>query len=379
MSKRKRFWFNNNLKVGLVLGGGGTRGFSHIGVIKAFEEHGIEFDYVAGTSAGAIVGAMYSAGLKHNEMLEKTNSFTIKDLKTSVIPLMPNKTDNFEELFKEVIGDVEFSELQKEFCAVAVDIKTGEEIHLKEGSVVKSVAASIAVPGIFMPVEIGNYRLFDGGLLNNIPSKVAKDAGCDIIITVDVNSARGGGTDSEKYLDMIFSSVSIMMKSNSLKGYLYSDLIIKPDTRRFKSTKLTNKYEMVEEGYKAAISKMPEIKQLLRIKDKSEGFFARRASKKKSLKIMQDGEMDIEVDIDESLEKVDLDSENNKVKEEIVVKDETKQKSNEKFEEQINQSNISIENNKANKTNKHSFFSKLIRKNKNKKPELNIEEYEFLD
>lgn len=355
MSKKKRFWFGNNLKVGLVLGGGGARGFSHIGAIKAFEEHGIEFDYVAGTSAGSIVGAMYSAGLTHKEMLDRTDFFNMKDLKTTIIPFMPNKTDNFEELFKQVIGDIEFSDLEKEFCAVAVDIRTGEEVHLKKGSVVKSVAASCAVPGVFVPVDIDDYRLFDGGLLNNIPSKVAKDAGCDIIIAVDVNSTRGGGTDSDKYLDMVFSSVSIMMKSNSLKGYLYSDLVIKPDTRKFKSTKIINKTEMVEEGYKAAIAKMPEIKELLRIKDKSDGFFARWQSKRKSVKIKEDGEIEVEVDLDKEVEESKLIAKENAKAEEIVVETEVKQ----------------------NKNKKSWFFKK--NENKAKKPELNIEEYEFLD
>src|SRR5690606_5059256 len=89
---------NKNLKVGLALGGGGVRGFVYIGEIKAFEEHGIHFDFVAGTSAGAIVGAMYAKGLNSEEMIKIASNFSLKDIKTSKIPLVPNRTEALENV-----------------------------------------------------------------------------------------------------------------------------------------------------------------------------------------------------------------------------------------------------------------------------------------
>ncbi len=250
-------------KIGLALSGGGARGFAHIGVFKALEEHGIEFDYIAGTSAGSIIGAMHCAGLSAQEMIDKTKGFTTKDIKTSKIPFMPNKTDGLENGLRTILGgEVEFKDLKKPFCAVAVDIRSGKEIHITSGNLIKAVAASCAVPGFFFPVEFGNYLLFDGGLTNNLPANLPKLHGCDKVVGVDINSTRGQGTNSEKYLDLVFASISIMMKSNTIKGYVNSDVIVQPDLKRFKATKILDVEDMIEEGYKATIFKMNEIKAL---------------------------------------------------------------------------------------------------------------------
>lgn len=260
---------NRKTKVGLALGGGGARGFAHIGVLKALQEHGIHVDFVAGTSAGAIVGALYASGLSIDKMIEISNSFTLKDIKTSKIPLIPNKTEALAEVIRKTLGDIEFKDLTMPFCAVAVDIKSGSEVHITKGNLAAAVSGSCAVPGFFTPVEFENYRLFDGGLLNNIPSNVPKLFGCDVVIAVDINSTRGQGTTSTKYFDQLISSIAIMMKSNSLKGYLNADIMIQPDLKRFKSTKIIDVNDSIEEGYKATIFKMDEIKQLLGVKTNS--------------------------------------------------------------------------------------------------------------
>jgi NTE family protein len=257
------------LKVGLALGGGGARGFAHLGVLKAFEEQGLKFDFVAGTSAGALVGAMYCAGMNTDEMIKIAKTVSFKDIRTSKIPLMPNKTDNLRQLLVNAIGDLEFSQLKLPFCAVAVDMITATEIHLTKGNVASSVVASCAVPGFFTPVEIDNYLLFDGGLLNTVPANVPKLFGCDVVIAVDINSTRGYGTESTKYFDLMAASIRIMMKSNALKGYLNSNVMIQPDLKRFKATKVEGIDDMIVEGYNAAIFKMNEIKQVMGIKTES--------------------------------------------------------------------------------------------------------------
>ncbi len=256
--------FNKKHKAALVLGGGASRGIAHIGVIKAFEEHNISFDYVIGTSVGSMIGACYAAGLKSDQLIELARNITIKDIKKGFLPFTPSSTDGIKQIVKNAIGDIEFSELKRKFCAVAVDVITGNEVHLTAGSVVDAVAGSCALPGVFYPVNFGDYRLFDGGLSNNIPSSVAKIVfDCDIVVTVDVNSTRGQGTDSNKYLDQIMASIRIMMKSNSLKGYLNSNIVIQPDLKRFNRAKLDFVDEMIEEGYNATIFQIDSIKSLL--------------------------------------------------------------------------------------------------------------------
>lgn len=262
-------FFKKPKKVALVLGGGAARGLAHIGVIKALEEHNISFDYVVGTSVGSLVGAFYAAGLTSAEMIEYAKTIKTKDIKSGLIPFVPSKTDGIKNVVVNALGNIDITDLKKHYCAVAVDVKSAREVHFVKGNLAEIVAASCAVPGVFFPVEYEDYVLYDGGLSNNLPSNVPKIVfGCDAVIAVDVNSTRGYGTDSTKYIDTIMASIRIMMKSNSLKGYLNSDLIIQPDLKRFKSTKLNNVDEMIMEGYNATIFQMEKIKNILNGKNK---------------------------------------------------------------------------------------------------------------
>ena len=251
-------------RVALVLGGGATRGLAHIGVIKALEENNISFDYVAGTSVGSLVGAFYAAGLTSDEMIKIAKNLKVKDIKNSIIPLVPSKTDGIKNLIINNIGDIDITQLKRHFCAVAVDIRSGNEIDFTSGNLANIVAGSCSVPGVFQPVKYGDYLLHDGGLANNIPSNVPKIVfDCDKVVAIDVNSTRGQGTESDKFFDTLLASVRIMMKSNSLKGYLNGDIVIQPDLKRFKSTKLDFVDEMIMEGYNAAIFEMDSIKNLI--------------------------------------------------------------------------------------------------------------------
>ena len=262
-------FFKKPKKVALVLGGGAARGLAHIGVIKALEEHNISFDYVVGTSVGSLVGAFYAAGLTSAEMIEYAKTIKTKDIKSGLIPFVPSKTDGIKNVVVNALGNIDITDLKKHYCAVAVDVKSAREVHFVKGNLAEIVAASCAVPGVFLPVEYEDYVLYDGGLSNNLPSNVPKIVfGCDAVIAVDVNSTRGYGTDSTKYIETIMASIRIMMKSNSLKGYLNSDLIIQPDLKRFKSTKLNNADEMIMEGYNATIFQMEKIKNILNGKNK---------------------------------------------------------------------------------------------------------------
>ena len=136
-------------KVGLALSGGGARGFGHLGAIKAFEELGIEFDAVAGTSVGAFVGALYCYGYKADELIERALKMKVKDIRTSKIVFVPSKTTKYEEFIISLMGDIDITDLKKKFGIVAVDMKTGEEIVFTEGKLCKAIAGSCAVPMVF--------------------------------------------------------------------------------------------------------------------------------------------------------------------------------------------------------------------------------------
>lgn len=256
--------FGRKPKIGIAFGGGGARGFTHIGAIKAFEEFGLKFDFVAGTSAGGVVGAAYAAGKSFEEIYNIAKSIKTKDIRTSRIPLLPSKTEGIEELMKRSLGDIDIEELSTKFAAVAVDIKSTKEVCITKGNLAKAVAGSCCVPGVFVPVEFGDMILCDGGLQNTIPADIPRYFGCDYVISVDCNKSRTYGTESLKMTDVLSCSIRILMKSNAVKGYVNSDVVIAPETKRFKSTKTEGFEEMIEEGYKATIDVMPEIMALFK-------------------------------------------------------------------------------------------------------------------
>lgn len=253
----------HSLKLGLALSGGGVYGSAYIGVFRAFEEAGIKFDYVAGTSAGALFGAAYSAGLSSKQMEDIAINMRAKDILSSKFIFVPNKTARIESFVDSILDNKSFEDLKTPFCAVAVDVISGEELHLRTGSLSKSVAGSCAYPGVFTAVEYPPFRLVDGGIMNNIPSDVVREMGADVVLAVDLNPSRGAGTDSSKFFDVLKASLRIMTKSNSYKGYVYADHLLKLDLSEYRQFKMAGIKEMIEIGYNTASADMPDILKTL--------------------------------------------------------------------------------------------------------------------
>lgn len=187
-----------NKKIGLALGSGSARGLAHIGVIKVLEENHIPISMIAGTSMGALIGALYASGLTGTEMEEiacNTNQ------KTTARLFMPTPSlrglidgNRISDFLISLMGTRSFSSLSIPFAAVAADIERAEEVVITEGLLIKAIRASISIPGIFTPAMLKGRALVDGGLMNPVPVDVVKDLGADYIIAVDV--ARPVKTDS---------------------------------------------------------------------------------------------------------------------------------------------------------------------------------------
>ncbi len=266
-NKDNAFKRDKKIKLGLVLGGGGCRGIGHIGVIKAFDELGIDFDYVAGTSAGSIVGALYAFGRSGKEMEELVLGLKKKDIMSGGIPFVkPLKTQKLEELLNGVFGDLTvFSELKKPLTVVCTDLKTGKEIDFDYGNVAKVVSASCAVPGVFTPVVYENMHLIDGGVRNNVPVDVCKKMGANVVFAVDVNHLRGTGTISLSTTSVVSQSIGIMMQSKVDKTLEMADLIFKPSLEQFSPLKFDGVEEMIEIGYNTVIKNKDKIFKILSI------------------------------------------------------------------------------------------------------------------
>ena len=245
----------------LCLGGGGARGFAHVGALKAFEEAGINFDICVGTSVGSLVGSLYAMGVSTSKMIEFSHALELKDIHSWPI-IVPSPSSNIGEAIHPLVGDADIRDAKIKFAAVAVDLVTAKQVIFDSGKIVDAVSASCAVPLIFKPMVLGNMHLVDGGLLNNIPADVCRMLGADVVVTVDVNPTRSQGTDELKIIDIAKTTFSIMLSKSSESGYVHSDIVIATDTSQFSSAKKTGYEEMMQRGYESASAKIAEIKRL---------------------------------------------------------------------------------------------------------------------
>ncbi|MGK7344383.1 MAG: patatin-like phospholipase family protein [Candidatus Nitrospinota bacterium M3_3B_026] len=184
------------LRLGLALGSGSARGWSHIGVIRALQEEGIEPDVVAGSSIGALVGAVYlSGGLDAFE--EWLRALTWKEilhyLDVGLVGGGMIQGDKLMKMLGRYIKDVRVEDLPKRLGAVATDLGSGRETWLKEGPLLRAVRASIAMPGLFTPVKLDGQWLVDGGLVNPAPVSLCRALGAEVVIAVNLNADIVGG------------------------------------------------------------------------------------------------------------------------------------------------------------------------------------------
>jgi NTE family protein len=180
-------------RLGLALGGGGARGLAHIGVIKVFESAGIPVAYLAGSSMGGLIGALYAAGWSGEELEQEVLSRTRFRQMVKLVDLGPSRRgflvgQRVREQLGDLIGnELSFAQLRIPLALTAVDLCTGKELTLCTGSVLEAVLATTAVPGLMPPVVMNGCQLIDGGVLNNVPTDVARAGGADVIAAVDVN------------------------------------------------------------------------------------------------------------------------------------------------------------------------------------------------
>lgn len=179
--------------IGLALGGGGARGLAHLGLLRVLQREQIPVSFIAGTSMGGLVGALYAAGLPLAQVEAEVRRYSqiseqLKLLDVSIsgsgLSVRGRRIYNF---LADLLGDsLTFADLNLPLAMVSVDILTGREVVLQGGKVIDAVRATISVPGVFTPVDLGAYRLVDGGVLDNVPVDVARSLGSEPVVAVDV-------------------------------------------------------------------------------------------------------------------------------------------------------------------------------------------------
>lgn len=257
-------------KLCLVLGSGGSRGISHIGFLEALEEEGIKPDYIAGCSMGAVVGGSYALGYSPSTLKREMLKMKPRDLLDISLGGFKKKgifnSQKLKRQLSSILGDKTFDDLKTPFLCVAVDVKTGKIITLNEGGLEIAVRASSSVPIAFRPVEYKDYLLVDGGLLERLPIKEAKEKfKPDVTVVVDALGDLKEYGGNKNILSHGLRMVDIV--DTYLTGIKYDseggDLLLKPrlgSMSQYKFKKLDYAYEV---GYELGKKNAGEIKRLI--------------------------------------------------------------------------------------------------------------------
>ena len=250
--------------VALALGGGASKGFAHIGIIKVLKENNIPIKIVTGTSAGSIVGSMYASGMSPDrleleaEILGKTD---LVDLTLSTSGFI--KGEKLQNYINRKVGNRPMQQFPIKFAAVATDFESGKPVVFNVGNAGQAVRASASIPNVFQPVVIGNRKYVDGGLSQPVPVSAAKKLGANFIIAVDI-SARPAKNVSQgmfSYLDQTFN----VMSQTALRQELgQANVVIKPQVLELGSVGgFDQKQRAIQLGEQAARAALPEIKRKL--------------------------------------------------------------------------------------------------------------------
>jgi NTE family protein len=289
-------------KVGLVLSGGGARGVAHIGVLKVLEELRVPVDFIVGTSMGALVGGIYASGMSPDEMEKRIKAMDWEDVFRDNPPRrdMPwrQKRDDYEGLYglelgfsggeillpmgtssgykleflmtdfvglKEGRASRSFDTVPIPFRAVAMDLENGDMRVFDQGGLVKAMRASMSIPAVFAPVEIDGRLYVDGGMVRNLPVDVAREAGCEIIIAVNLGTTPRRRDQLTSAASVAMQAVNLMTEQNvraSLGELTEKDILILPQLGEFSSSDFTAAMKTVPIGIAAALVAGDRLKAL---------------------------------------------------------------------------------------------------------------------
>ena len=250
-------------KIALVLGGGGTRGFAHVGVIKALEAQGIVPDIIVGTSVGSAIGALYASGYTGFQLQEM--SIPMKEERV-VDWSWPNRglfsTKPLQNFINQSVRQVPLEKLRRTFAVVATDLASGEMIVFRTGNTGTAVGASCAVPGVFQPVVINGRSYVDGGLVRPVAASEARALGADFVIAVNISNLPQNNK-TETTIDVLMQTFDIMSQTINRYELGSADVVIRPVTREIAQSNLDDRHLAIMEGEKAVAAILPELKAKL--------------------------------------------------------------------------------------------------------------------
>jgi len=247
----------------LVLGGGGCRGYGHIGVLRVLERERLRPDLVVGSSAGALVGALYAAGMPVDEIEGYGERLSPNLLRSWVFPkLGVFGGSRIRDFVVERVGEKAIESLPMRFAAVATDLKTGAMVVLERGDLGRAVQASSSVPGLLEPVRIGERLLVDGNIASAVPVNAARRSGAKRVVAIDVTFPPEQADLSDPF-DALYQGFSILTRRLALEERALADLAIEPPIPEHKDMRPATLKAMVDAGERGARASLPALRRLL--------------------------------------------------------------------------------------------------------------------
>lgn len=249
--------------IAIALGGGGAKGFAHIGVLKVLESHGIKPKIVTGTSAGSFVGSLYASGQTPFELQQLALNFKesdIRDLTLNRKGIIQGQ--KLQDFVNKNVANKPIEQFPIRFAAVATRLDNGRRADFIKGNAGQAVRASCSIPNVFVPATIGGNQYVDGGLVSPIPVKTAKDMGADIIIAVDI-SARPDSSKAINMFGLLDQTLNIMGQQSINEELDQANIVITPKVGHIGTLDLKASNETILEGEKAAQLKIKSIQKTI--------------------------------------------------------------------------------------------------------------------
>jgi NTE family protein len=282
-------------KIGLVLSGGGAKGFAHVGVLKVIEQAGIKIDYIGGTSMGAVIGGLYASGYNANQL---DSIVRVTNFDNLLVDYLPRSSKSFYEkrndelyvvslpfnklkfgapqslskgmfnynLFNQLTFHVrhirDFNQLPIPFLCIATDIEQGKQVVLDKGILAQALFASSALPSVFSPVKLEDKLLVDGGVINNYPIEEIRKLGADIIIGVDVQSGLRDKSELQGAINVLFQITNFQAIEKMNLNSKNTDIYIKPDIKNFGAVSFEKAKEIILRGEEAAFTVYEDFEKI---------------------------------------------------------------------------------------------------------------------
>lgn len=249
--------------IAVALGGGGAKGFAHIGVLKVLESHGIKPKIVTGTSAGSFVGSLYASGKSPYELQQLALNFKeseIRDLTLNSQGFLVGK--KLQDYVNKNVGNKPMEQFPIRFAAVATRLDNGNKAEFIKGNTGQAVRASCSIPNVFIPATIGGVKYVDGGLVSPIPVKTAKAMGADIVIAVDI-SARPEAGKATNAFGLLDQTINIMGQHSINEELKQANIVIQPKVGHIGTLDLKASNQTILEGEKATQAKIRAIQKAI--------------------------------------------------------------------------------------------------------------------